>query len=117
MERTGTLEQFEQLVLTAVATLDDAYGVTIHDMVEQLSGRQLQFGPIYSTLNRLENKGYVSSKTVKDPARRGGRPRRNYKIRRTGMDALKESALTADRVRGALQNRYGEQLWAGEHTG
>src|SRR5436309_9483479 len=61
MQRTATLEQFEQLVLAAVATLDDAYGVTIHDRVQEFSGRPLKFGPIYSTLNRLENKGYITS--------------------------------------------------------
>jgi len=117
MERTGTLERFEQLVLAAVATLDDAYGVTVHAKVEQLSGRTLQFGPIYSTLMRLEEKGYISSTTTQDPNRRGGRPKRNYRIEHSGLDALKESARAAERFQEALRDRYGEELWAGEHSG
>ena len=39
------------------------------------------------------------------------------KIRQTGMDALKESALTAGRVCEALRDWYGAKLWTGEDTG
>jgi DNA-binding PadR family transcriptional regulator len=106
MKRTATLEQFEQLVLAAVATLEDAYGVTIHDKAEEFSGRPLQFGPIYSTLNRLENKGYIRSSTAAGTPKRGGRPKRNYKIEPAGESALKDSARTADRVFGAVKTLW-----------
>ena len=107
MQRTATLEQFEQLVLAAVATLDDAYGVTIRGRVQEFSGRQLQFGPVYSRLNRLENKGYVSSWVVPGTAKRWGRPKRNYKIEPTGRKALDDSFRTADRVFAAMKIQWG----------
>src|SRR3954467_3340681 len=57
------LGQFEQLVLTAILALgDDAYGVTIHAKVEDLSKpRKIARGAVYATLDRMEDKGLVGS--------------------------------------------------------
>ena len=98
MKQTETLEQFEQLVLAAVATMEGAYGTPIHAKVEELANRgRMHYGPVYSTLNRLENKGYVTSWIDEGP-KGPGRPKRNYKIEPAGLRALKNSALTAERV-------------------
>jgi PadR family transcriptional regulator PadR len=103
MQRTATRKQFEELVLAAVSSLEDAYGVTIRDKVQEFSGRQpVKFGPIFSTLNRLENKGYVTCRTVPGSPRRGGRPKRNYKILPAGESALKDSARTAGQAKESL---------------
>jgi len=107
MEKTSTLEQFELLVLTAVASLEDAYGPTIHAKVEELKGKKVTFGPVYSALNRLENKGYVRSMTGVGGPQRAGRPKRNYTIEPSGVKALKDSTQTAERVAGALQPLWG----------
>ena len=63
MPRSDSLGQFEQLVLTAVVTLgENAYGVTIHKRVQDLASSEVvTLGAIYVTLDRLEDKGYVSS--------------------------------------------------------
>src|SRR5215471_13623501 len=60
---SDSLGQFEQLVLTAILTLrDDAYGVTIHAKVEELARpKAASLGAVYVTLDRLEDKGFVSS--------------------------------------------------------
>ena len=57
------LGQFEQLVLTAILALgDNAYGVTIHAKVEELSQpRKIARGAIYATLDRMEDKGLIAS--------------------------------------------------------
>ena len=63
MPRGDTCGQFEQLVLTAILTLDeDAYGVTIHRKVQELSSpKSVTLGAVYVTLDRLEEKAFVSS--------------------------------------------------------
>ena len=63
MRAKDSLGQFEQLVLTAVLSLEsDAYGVTIHKKVEALSApKSVTLGAVYVTLDRLDDKAYLSS--------------------------------------------------------
>ena len=92
MPRSDSLGQFEQLVLTSVVTLsDNAYGVTIHKKVGELaSSRAVTLGAIYVALDRLEDKGFVSSWLSDPTAARGGRAKRCYRLEVPGERALKE---------------------------
>jgi PadR family transcriptional regulator PadR len=75
------LGEFEILVLGAtIAVRDDPYGVPIQQEVAQRASRYVSRGAVYATLQRLEDKGFVSS-WVGDPApERGGRAKRYYKV-------------------------------------
>jgi len=97
-----SLGQFEQLVLAAVASLDDAYGITIREKVEQLSLKSVQLGPIYTTLDRLEDKGYLTSWMTAPLPERGGRAKRCYRLQLAGKAALKDTADQQDRIREAI---------------
>src|SRR5579871_5086819 len=95
MIRAGSCGQFEQIVLTAIVALgDNAYGVTIHNKVQELSRpKPVALGAVYVTLDRMEAKGFVSS-TLSDPTpERGGRSKRCYRLEKKGEHALRESAL------------------------
>ena len=108
MPRLETLGQFEQLVLTAVVTLEDAYGVTIHKKVEVLSApRRVTLGAVYVTLDRLEDKGYLSSWLSEPTTERGGRAKRCYKVEGAGELALRESMATAQRMWESLNKKPG----------
>src|SRR5204862_359805 len=74
MEQLG---QFEQTVLTAILALgENAYGVTIHAKVEDLSRpRKIARGAVYATLDRMEDKGLVASWMSAPTPERGGRSR------------------------------------------
>src|SRR3569832_2021114 len=100
MGKTDSCGQFEQLVLTAVLSLEqNAYGVTIHKKVEELaSPKTVTLGAIYVTLDRLEDKGFLSSWLTEPTAERGGRAKRCYKMQPPGDKALKESLQTARRM-------------------
>jgi len=92
------LGEFEQIVLLAILRLgDDAYGVPIRQDIEQRTGRALTVGALYRTLDRLEEKGYVSSAFSDPTPERGGRSKRYFKINPLGMRTLRASreALTA----------------------
>ena len=58
-----SIGQFEQIVLTAILSLrDEAYGVTIHKKAVQLATpKNISLGAVYVTLDRLEDKGLISS--------------------------------------------------------
>jgi len=92
------LGEFEQIVLLAILRLgDDAYGVPIRQDIEQRTGRALTVGALYRTLDRLEEKGYVSSAFSDPTPERGGRSKRYFRINPLGMRTLRASreALTA----------------------
>lgn len=113
MARPDTLGQFEQLVLTAILTqCQDAYGVTIHAKVQELARpREVSLGAVYVTLDRLEDKGLVSSWLSDPTPERGGRAKRCYRLEALGERALEESAVTAKRIWETIAQIWGKD-WA-----
>ncbi|HJR64251.1 MAG TPA: helix-turn-helix transcriptional regulator [Gemmatimonadaceae bacterium] len=86
------LGEFEQLVLLAVARLGgDGYGMSVRREIERRTGRAVSIGAVYATLDRLENKGYVASRTGAPTAERGGRAKRHFTVQPGGMRALRRT--------------------------
>jgi DNA-binding PadR family transcriptional regulator len=57
-----SLGEFEQLILLALVRLGtDAYGVRMRKEIEARTGREISAGAIYTALERLEGRGFVSS--------------------------------------------------------
>lgn len=84
------LGEFEQLVLLALARLgEDAYGVTIRQILMERAERLASFGAIYSTIRRLEAKGLVRSFKGQPEAVRGGRAKKHVALTARGRAALK----------------------------
>jgi len=115
MSRSDSLGQFEQLILTAILTLrDDAYGVTIHAKAGELARpKAVSLGAVYVTLDRLEDKGLISSRLSDPTPERGGRARRCYQLEALGERALQESAATAKRIWDVTAEIWGKE-WAKE---
>jgi len=113
MTRPDSLGQFEQLVMTAILTLrDQAYGVTIHAKVAELSRpKNVSLGAVYVTLDRLEDKGLISSWLSDPTPERGGRAKRCYRLEALGERALRESAATAKRIWDGIAEVWGKE-WA-----
>lgn len=84
--------EFEQVVLLTIARLkEDAYGMAIRQEIADRTGRDVGIGSVYSALDRMEEKGFVSS-TVGDPTpERGGKAKRYYKLERAGVMALERA--------------------------
>lgn len=99
-----TLGEFEQSLLLAIAHLGDrAYGVTIRQQIEDRTGREVAIGALYTSLGRLERKGYVRS-TMSDPTpQRGGRSKRHFTLRPAGATALRQSRERMTRMWEGLQ--------------
>src|SRR6187402_3776881 len=92
------LGDFEQLVLFGVMRLEDgAYGAAIRQEIHARSGRDVSISAVYTTLDRLEAKGFLSSWIGAPTAQRGGRRRKFYAMRPAGTAALQQAyrAITA----------------------
>ncbi len=93
--RRAFLGEFEEVVLLAVAILDDsAYGVPITQEIEQRTGRAVGFNSVHTTLQRLEAKGCLSSSMGGATAERGGRRKRYFSLTAAGRKALWEVRRT-----------------------
>src|SRR4051812_36379542 len=83
---------FEQMLLLAIVHVgDDAYGVTIRREIEERTGRDVAIGALYTALDRLERKGFVTSTMSEPTAERGGRSKRHYRLRPAGATALRRA--------------------------
>jgi PadR family transcriptional regulator, regulatory protein PadR len=93
------LGEFEQIVLLAVVRLGErAYGVPIRSEIETRTGRPVSVGALYSTLDRLESKGYVHSWFADATPQRGGRSKRYFRLLPEGAEALARSKSMLDRM-------------------
>ena len=81
--------EFEQVVLLTVARLSDqAYGMAIRQEIAARTGRDVGIGSVYSALDRMEEKGFVSSVLGDPTPERGGKAKRYYKLEQAGVLAL-----------------------------
>jgi PadR family transcriptional regulator, regulatory protein PadR len=90
---------FEQAVLVAVVHLrGDGYGRTILKEVQARLSREVTASAVYSTLDRLEDKGLVASRAGEATAARGGRPKRHFLTTSSGLRALNASRAVTDNI-------------------
>jgi PadR family transcriptional regulator, regulatory protein PadR len=93
MPKEPRAAEFEQMVLLAILHLGEtAYGMTIRREIEDRTERRTSLGAVYTTLDRLEKKGYVRSWTGSPAPQRGGRSKRLFKVQPLGKAALRNSA-------------------------
>jgi PadR family transcriptional regulator PadR len=84
-----SLGEFEQVVLLAILRLgDNAYGVTIRSEIAACTGRDAAPGALYTTLDRMEEKGIVRSWLGDATPQRGGRAKRYFSLTKPGRAAL-----------------------------
>ncbi|MDB4914521.1 MAG: putative PadR family transcriptional regulator [Gemmatimonadetes bacterium] len=95
----GTLELTVLLTVSRLAT--DAYGFAIRRDIAERTGREHSVGALYTTLQRLQDKGLVTSHATAPLPVRGGRSRRQYKLTATGARSLLDA------------QRHAESMWAG----
>src|ERR1041384_7479957 len=99
MTSPSSLGQFEQIILTAVLSLgDNAYGVTVRERAQSRAApKKISLGAVYATLDRLEDKGLISSWLSEPTPARGGGSRRPYPVVKPGAEGLGAAAGGAAR--------------------
>lgn len=88
---TESLAEFELLVMLAALRLgpEEAYTVSIADDIRRRTGRSVRRANVYTTLQRLERKGLVSSRLGDPRPERGGRPPRLVTVEPAGVAAVR----------------------------
>ena len=97
MGRSEGLSQLEQYVLLCLIRLgEEAYGVPIHEEIEERSSRSVSIATVYSALDRLEKDGLVISHLSAPLPERGGRAKRLYRLAPDGATALQRARNVHD---------------------
>jgi len=91
ISRPATLAEFELLVMVAAMRLgaEDAHAVSIAADISDRTGRPVRRANVYMTLQRLEEKGLLSTSLGDARPERGGKPRRLVAPTRDGVAAVR----------------------------
>lgn len=109
MPQRSYFGEFELMVMLALIRLGkDAYGVLISREIETRTGREVVVGSIYATLERLEEKGLVSSYLGDPTPERGGRARRYFRATKKGLQKVYETREALTTLWRALPRLKGE---------
>ena len=93
----------EEMFLLAVWKLkDDAYGVTIRQHVSEETDRVYPYGTLYSALDKLVERGYLTREKSDPTPERGGRSKIYYYITDEGIVALKAAMELKNRLWNGL---------------
>jgi PadR family transcriptional regulator, regulatory protein PadR len=113
-EEMGTrihIGDFELVVMLVLLRLGDgAYGVPISREVEQRCGREVALGSVYATLERLQEKGLVSSQLGEPTPERGGRAKRYFRLTRKGLREVRETKDALVRLWSGLPELAGGKI-------
>ncbi|MGH7554264.1 MAG: PadR family transcriptional regulator, partial [Longimicrobiales bacterium] len=84
---TESLAEFELLVLLAALRLgpEEAYTVSIADDIAEKTGRRVRRANVFTTLQRLEMKGLLTTQLGEPRPERGGKPRRLVSVPPAGL--------------------------------
>ena len=99
MTNPNAISNFELMVMLALIRIgDEAYGVPISLEIEEHSGHEVAFGSVYAALDRLQNRGFVTSTVGEPTAERGGRARKYFRMTGKGMKVVQETQQTLMRL-------------------
>jgi DNA-binding PadR family transcriptional regulator len=98
-----SIGELEEMVLLIVGVLyEEAYGVSVLNEMMVQAGREVNISAIHSVLNRLEEKGLLTSRMGGASQVRGGRRKRFYTITNEGRSVLDEVKFMRDKLYNQL---------------
>lgn len=98
------LGEFEQMVLLAILRADQAFALEVRREIETRADRSVSRGAFYTTLDRLETKGFLVWVEETPPGGRTSQPLRRYEVTDEGLDALRASRRAFDALADGLQS-------------
>ncbi|HLV98669.1 MAG TPA: helix-turn-helix transcriptional regulator [Ktedonobacterales bacterium] len=90
LSELGRFADVSFLVLASLAT-GPKHGYAMLEDIQRFSGTQLEPGPLYSALTRLERRGWIEPLPAEDR-------RRPYRLTGTGGAVLREQVASLERV-------------------
>jgi PadR family transcriptional regulator PadR len=111
MTRRTHLSTFELMVMLALARLgEDAYGVPIAREIREHSGRDILLGSVYAALDRLGERGLVSSELGEPTPERGGRAKRYFHLTAKGLRETRDAQRTLVKLWSDIPQLKGEHI-------
>lgn len=102
------LGEFEQMVLLAVLRhADGAFATSIARELEERVQREVSRGALYSSLDRLERKGFLRWEVAPTTSERGGHPKRRFELTPSGVEALREAHAAWQSMTDGLEDVLG----------
>ncbi len=93
------LTRFDHAVMSAIRQLDgNAYGTTIWRAVDFMLGKSTSVGALYKTLDKLEERGMVTTRMGEASSVQGGRAKRYFRLNGVGDAALEAANAQAERI-------------------
>ena len=96
-----------EIEILGVLMNGDRYGRDIRNEYHKRTKSNLPTGSLYTTLDRMEEKGFVRSYPGKPSRARSGRPRRYFKIMAPGRRVFNESKTWAQNMFGLAMEIVG----------
>lgn len=111
MSKRTHIGDFELMVMLVLLRLgESAYGVPISREIERQCGREVALGSVYATLERLQEKGLVSSDLGEPTPERGGRAKRYFRLTRKGLRKVRETRQALIRLWRGLPELEGGKI-------
>src|SRR5437762_9653118 len=109
MRKGDYLGNFDLMLLLAILRLgEDAYGVTIAQELEEQTGREVIVASVYATLDRLQERGLVTSSLGESTPERGGRAKRYFRITAAGIEEVRDAQRSLMKLWKGLPELKGE---------
>ena len=103
---TPPLGEFELVVLLAVLHVVEggglAYGSPVRNEIERRGERTVSRGAVYVTLDRLEDKGLLTSRLTRGSGVREHKPKRAFNVTAPGLKAVQQSLELVARMQYGL---------------
>ena len=96
------------LLLALLRLGEDAYGVTIAEELEKQTGREVVVASVYATLERLQQRGLVTSRLGDPTPERGGRAKRYFRITTAGTREVRDARRSLMKLWQGLPEVKGE---------
>ena len=110
MRKGDYLGNFDLMLLLALLRLgEDAYGVTIAQELEEQTGREVVVASVYATLERLQERGLVTSSLSDPTPERGGRAKRYFRITGAGIREVRDARRSLMNLWKGLPELKGEK--------
>jgi len=96
------------LLLALLRLREHAYGVTIAQELEEQTGREVVVASVYAALERLQERGLVTSSVGESTPERGGRAKRYFRITAAGIEEVRDAQRSLMKLWKGLPELKGE---------
>lgn len=109
MLRSQLLKGVLDIAVLAILQQEPSYGYAILERMEEAGLRDVGDASVYGTLRRLEDAGFLRSRTVPSDA---GPPRRYFELTAAGREMLEKGVKEWSQVDQALSRLLGGRMRA-----